>query len=387
MSRGWLLLLSLGLFGFKHGPQVQNVTVDQAWFTWESEGAATFELRGPERAETLTPKAPPGEMIKLKIDGLKPARRYTYTLKDDHGSAQGYFQTPPPPGFPFTFAIYGDNRSDHRAHAAVVKALAAIEPDLALNTGDLVARGGRLDEWGIFFRISKPIMEIAPLYPILGNHDLDGAGQPAYFMRFFALPQPRTYYAFSWGNVRFLGLDTEVQISDGHGMDAAQLAWALAEVKRAEADPQIDHIIAFAHQGPFSGNPRRHGNLAFQPQLRALRAEGLDLIASGHDHFYERGVAPDGLVYMVVGGGGAPLYATKGPGDYGDHVALSSRTIYSVVRARVAGPVMHLCAVDIKSQPFDCFSLSAAAAPAASSTPPPSPPPAPSPTPPTPAPR
>lgn len=402
MSRASLLLLTLALFGFKKGPQVQNVTAHEAWMIWESEGPAALKVSGPEFSAEHAPKIAAGEMARVTLKGLKPGRRYTYTLKDAKGEASGRFNTPPPAGYPFTFVIYGDNRDDHRAHAAVVKAMVAVEPDLAVNTGDLVGRGGRVAEWGTFFRISKPFLEIAPLYPVVGNHDVHGQGGEAYFKSFFALPTEGTYYAFTWGNVRFLAIDTEVQITNGHGMDEAQLKWAEAEVRRAEVDPLIDHIVAFGHRGPFSGNPRRHGNLGLQPQLRKLHGLGLDLIASGHDHFYERGVSDYGLPYMVVGGGGAPLYATKGPGDRGDHVAHVSRTIYSLTRVRVAGSVMSYCAIDVSNQPFDCGSITAAKeapapskptpvtgaeAPAATATPPSPSPPAPTPAAPTPAPR
>ena len=324
-----------------------------------SDQLTTLELKGPKHSQHL--QAPPRDaqgMVEMKLEGLAPGRRYRYDLKAGEIRWSGRFHTPPPSGMPFTFLIYGDNRSDHEAHKAVVKSMLAQDPDFCINTGDLVGHGDRPELWDRFFRISTPLLKIAPLYPSYGNHDVHGNG-PTLYKRFFALPGAEYYYTFTWGNLRLLALDTEIHTAQGHALDKAQFQWALKEVKAAQADPKIDHILAFGHRGPFSGNPRRKGNLSLRPQLKALYEAGLDLIATGHDHFYERGRARYGLNYMVVGGGGAPLYVNKGPRKEPEYEAFYGRSLHSFVRVRVSGKVLSSCALDVSKQSFDCVSFNA----------------------------
>ena len=40
----------------------------------------------------------------------------------------------------------------------------------------------------------------------------------------------------------------------------------------------------------------------------ASQRYGVDLVLNGHDHFYERSIDDNGVMYVIAGGGGAPLY-------------------------------------------------------------------------------
>ena len=72
---------------------------------------------------------------------------------------------------PFTFAAYGDTRTNPNDHLAVVNRIIEHEPDLMLNSGDLVADGNVLAQWDVFFDTTKNLMKNVPYYPTLGNHE------------------------------------------------------------------------------------------------------------------------------------------------------------------------------------------------------------------------
>ena len=69
--------------------------------------------------------------------------------------------------------------------------------------------------------------------------------------------------------------------------------------------------IAVVHHGLHSSGPHGGNKLLQDANIaQVLRSHNVDLVISGHDHIYERGLA-DGLSYLVSGGGGAPVYRVK----------------------------------------------------------------------------
>ncbi|MCB9550368.1 MAG: metallophosphoesterase [Myxococcales bacterium] len=338
----------------ERGPHPQ-LDATGAALVWRGDTPARVLLDGAvTRVVEAPPPGPDGRVV-VPLGPLPPATRVHYTVETAGRRIPGRFWTPPAPRAPFTFVAYGDSRADHRVHQALAARIAEVDPDLVLHTGDLVTRGERDDEWAAFFAATEAIWSRAPIWPVMGNHDLD-AGTARALLRHFALPGKNAYYALTWGNVRLLAVDTEVAMIDDVP-DAAQTAWLIAEVEAAAADRDIDHVVAFLHKGPHSTHPARAGNVGLRPLLHRLHAAGLDLVISGHDHFYERGQTADGLDYIVLGAGGAPLYPTTGPAEHPDHRVFVARSIYSFARFRVRGPRIEGCGVDLSGAPFDCFTI------------------------------
>lgn len=350
------------LCGFDFGPYLQSVDTRGGTVMWSAHTGEPAKLTvrrahgGHEISRVLVQGTSCGDVWEATTTGLQAGTLYDYTLEQGADVARGRLQTAPVSGKPFTAAIYGDNRSDRQAHEAVAARILAEDPDFIVHTGDLVLAGDLQREWQTFFEVAGPLMRDRPLFPISGNHERSGDADLTEFRQFFHLPNNEYYYAFTWGNLRFLGIDVNVQ-SDQGAPNAQQTDWLLTQVKRAEADPAITHTIAFVHQGPFSSNPSRTGNLGVRQLLHDMYDAGLDLLVSGHDHFYERGFADYGLPYMVVGSGGAPLYPTRGPGDYGAYTALVSKSQHAFVKLRSMGRNLSLCAVDLDGLAFDCFDV------------------------------
>ena len=129
-------------------------------------------------------------------------------------------------------------------------------------------------------------------YATLGNHDDPN-------QRFYALfnMAGKRYYSFKKGNVRFFVLDSNY-------MDPVQLAWLEQELKSSGSDWKI----AYFHHPLYSSG--MHGS---QTDLRAILEPlfvryGVDVVFSGHEHFYQR-IKPQKGIYYFVSGAAAELRA------------------------------------------------------------------------------
>lgn len=125
-------------------------------------------------------------------------------------------------------------------------------------------------------------------YATLGNHDDPNQR----FYTPFNMAGKR-YYSFKKGNVRFFVLDSNY-------MDPAQLAWFEEELKTSGSDWKIAY---FHHPLYASGT---HGS---QTDLRVVIEPlflkyGVDVVFSGHEHFYQRIKPQKGIHYFVSGAGG-----------------------------------------------------------------------------------
>ncbi|MES1157692.1 MAG: metallophosphoesterase [Haliangium ochraceum] len=256
------------------------------------------------------------------IGSLTAGKAYTYRLEVDAGrgdrAASGpfTFETLPDPPTPARFAVYGDMRyPGHVEHRAIVDALVREAPPLVFNTGDLTDVGSEESNWQKYFEITAPLGAIAPVVPALGNHDGERRGTGgAVSAGLFGLPSPNLWTSYDDGGVHFVILSTNQMTN------MAQRDWLVSDLARARRE-HWRAIFAFCHEGPWSHGLHGDSDLMARVYAPILAAAHVDMLFSGHDHIYERGVGttPAGkLAYIVTGGGGAPLYdpscrAASGP--------------------------------------------------------------------------
>jgi hypothetical protein len=249
----------------------------------------------------------------VTLDHLQPGATYKYRVDaeaapgDTTTSALARFHTLPAPPAPLRFAVYGDMRyPGHEAHRTVVDALVREAPALVINTGDLTDVGSDESNWQRYFDVTAPLGAIAPVVPVLGNHDAARAGAGAVkTWELFAMPQPAPpfYTSFDFAGVHFIALDT----NDG---SAAQRDWLESDLARARRH-DARAVFAFCHEPPWSHGLHGDSHRLIRDVAPLLAAGHTDVLFCGHDHIYERGTGttPAGkLVYVVTGGGGAPLY-------------------------------------------------------------------------------
>ncbi|HEY2516890.1 MAG TPA: metallophosphoesterase [Polyangiaceae bacterium] len=290
---------------------------------------AEFDVASPATL-TLTPAAPgdaaapltvrdpePRALHVLSAAGLTPATRYTYALTAGASTFTGELTTAPNADSrdPFTFLLYGDDRTDEAGHASVVKAMRAAPSDFLINTGDLVASGGSESDWQSFFDVESPLLKDRCVFACIGNHELiDGTGET--YLKYFGPTfdavgegePPKLYGSFRWADARFFLLDAMESFGEG-----PERNWIDDELARAEREPGLVWRIVVMHHGPWSAGPHGGNPRAIRAALPDLFSRHhVDLVVAGHDHIYERGFA-SGLRYLISGGGGAPVYPVDGP--------------------------------------------------------------------------
>lgn len=126
-------------------------------------------------------------------------------------------------------------------------------------------------------------------YASLGNHDTSN-------QRFYAPfnMNGEEYYRIERGGVSFYALNSNY-------LDKKHLDWLTAEFAK---DPNAWRV-AFFHHPPYSSGGRHGSDEEVQQVLHPLFVKnGVDVVFTGHDHFYERIKPQDGITYFVVGGAG-----------------------------------------------------------------------------------
>jgi hypothetical protein len=218
-----------------------------------------------------------------------------------------------------------------------------------INTGDLVSDGRYPAHWERFLRLTQPLTSRVPYFPVAGNHErtdtVDGVEN---WRTATGLPigGDRLYYCFDSadGWVRFIALDTNPIVDPGsHWTREVQIkyseeefTWLVTRVKEHRGP-----VVVMMHHPAFSVGEHRmewqRDTVLIERRermVRALHESGIAIIASGHEHSYQRALLtwPDAvLVAIVSAGGGAPLHPIPPPAE--------SARLYS--EYRVAGSVVN----------------------------------------------
>ena len=191
------------------------------------------------------------------------------------------------------FLVIGDSGTGDRAQfevaARITEKHAQVAFDRALMLGDsLYGINNAAAYRNKFERPYAPLLQAGvKFYASLGNHD--NASQ-----RFYAQfnMDSRRYYTHDSGDVRFCALDSTYMSRD-------QLRWLEEELKRSTHKWKI----AYMHH-PLYSSGRRHGpTTALREAIEPLfQQHGVDVVFSGHEHFYERMQPQRGIVYIIQGG-------------------------------------------------------------------------------------
>jgi predicted phosphodiesterase len=134
----------------------------------------------------------------------------------------------------------------------------------------------------------KPVLDAGVrFYAALGNHD--SPNQRMY--KPFNMNGQRFYTFKPKDGVRFFALDSNY-------MDREQLQWLEKELKASGSDWKIPYF----HHPIYSSGGRHGSDSALRDQLEPLFLKySVDVVMTGHDHFYERIKPQKGIQYFVIG--------------------------------------------------------------------------------------
>ena len=178
--------------------------------------------------------------------------------------------------------------------ADVMLASRAVFPfEFALMLGDNLYGGEDANDYAEKFEIPyKKLLDAGvKFYASLGNHD--NSTQRLY--KHFDM-DGKEYYTFKKGNVRFFALNSNY-------MDKRQLEWLEAELAKSGSDWKV----CYFHHPLYSSGKRHGSNEELQRVLEPVFVKhGVNVVLTGHEHFYER-IKPQKGIYHFISGAGAKL--------------------------------------------------------------------------------
>ena len=332
---------------------------------------------------------------------------------------------------PFSFVVLGDNQCAINSATSGVPQRQALplivrdlKPAFVLHVGDIMDHGWEPTAYPKFREYYAAMLDSAPFFPTLGNHDAarDGWSNYLTFLReqlrtvnprvapafaqectVFLEDDPtvypskpgdpngaanrtdipsgftkKTYYAFRYRNVYVLSLEQGTR-----WWTNTPRPWLERNLKQARADRTVDHIVVIMHHPMYSStmlenppDPARPGSGECTGPVRAyyeplFRQYGVRLVFSGHAHVYDRFAVPNGdsqIHYIVTGGAGGPLGKPNWRKDTPGAAFTQARTAdYHVVRVEVDGPGLELSCILVqgdatqpRSKQFERVRLSSA---------------------------
>lgn len=325
------------------GPYLQNATPGAVSVRWRTAapvvGRVSIGPAGGPYAWTFDEPAA-GTEHEVRVTGLAPETAYAYAV---HGAGEPpepvsgarTFRTPPAPGAdrPVRIWAIGDSGLDTPGGRAVRDAYlawsGARREDLWLLLGDNAYDTGTDAQYqaGLFDPYA-PLLARSPLWSTRGNHDYVHAGLANDYYDLFTLPAAgeggglpsgtEAWYAFDWGPVHFVCLDSE---GSSRALDSPMLEWLRADLA-ATTQPWV---IGFWHHPPYtkgshdSDDPADSGGRMRDMRERVLPildSLGVDLVLTGHSHSYERSMLLRGH-YGLSGTLVAAMLADSGDGRAG----------------------------------------------------------------------
>jgi hypothetical protein len=204
------------------------------------------------------------------------------------------------------FAVIGDSGRGDQAQHEVAQQMSVWHQkfpfEFVLMLGDNIYPPHAADDYATKFE--EPYRALldagVKFYAAIGNHDPPAElDYPAFNM------EGRRYYSFRRNERTLQGLagaGVRFFVLDSRSFDSAQLAWLNDELRKSRTDWKISY---FHHplytSGRYSGGARLL-RVAVEPIL--IQGD-VDVVLSGHEHFYERVLPQQGIAYFVSGGAGS----------------------------------------------------------------------------------
>lgn len=141
-----------------------------------------------------------------------------------------------------------------------------------------------------FENVYRPLLdEKVKFYAALGNHDESNQR----FYEFFNM-EGQEYYHFTKGNVSFYSLNSNY-------MDKKQIDWLNDKL----ANDTSEWKVAFFHHPPYSSGAAHGSDTKLREVVEPIFLKnGVNVVFTGHEHFYERIKPQKGIYYFISGSGG-----------------------------------------------------------------------------------
>lgn len=265
-----------------------------------------------------------------------------------------------------TFLVFGDSGTGEAKQKELAQVMLAFPFGFILHTGDVAyPRGTQKQLQENFLAIYREHLAKGKIYPSPGNHDYQTANLGPY-LDLFDLPQQalkekdnERYYSFDVNNIHFVALDTNTPLDEASKVKSDDMAdWLERDLQKAQ---DKKWKIVFFHHPPYTSGKEHGSDVRVRKILvPILEKYQVDLVFSGHGHNFERTCplkdgtcSPQGVIYVVTGGGGGPLYNFGPKADF----TISRSAQYHFVSAAVSNCQLEAQVINIKKEIIDTFSI------------------------------
>lgn len=317
-------VLSNAVSPFPRGPTVNMVTENSAVIFWRTDSLTNATVRYGLNTSVLEIETNTTLDTDhyVSLSGLDIDTEYYYQVVSNGTSSPIYhFLTAPADGEQFKMIIIGDNRpsttiAQPAEFAQLAEMIAAEAPHIVIMTGDYVMEvednhADNLLMWEYFTNITDIIGHYAPIYAVIGNHDTGartGELKLEYFFdAFVQYAEPSPYFSFDYAGVHFAFLTTEEPGNEGV-IVGDQLAWLTNDLETTSSEMKF--VVQHRPLFPVVHIDDSYNDL--DPEDReALQTlyeqQNVSMLITGHDHMFNR-ITVNGVVQIIAGGGGAPVY-------------------------------------------------------------------------------
>jgi hypothetical protein len=293
-----------GRAALTRAPFLQQVSSTGAFIVFRTSSAepARVEVTTLDGLPVTSAVASPDASVKggvqkvAELRGLEPGTEYCYALPGLTEPAG--FRTAPAAGSgaAVRFAVWGDSGYGGSDQATLFDQIMTVPFDFVLHAGDLAYDEGTRGQFErTVFNVYAPLLREFAMFPVSGNHEYE-TEEAAPYLESFVLPENgdhERYYSFDWGDVHFVGLDTE-------RIGATQAQWLDADLMRN----RLPWTIVLGHRPPYSSGEHGGDGDFIRHFIPVLEKYQVPLVLSGHEHQYERTRVRNGVTYIVTGGGG-----------------------------------------------------------------------------------
>lgn len=297
------------------------------WQTTSTPAQAKIEWGTDEKVSggSVVVKEMPGKeqdhLFLHTLTNLASGTRIFYRVTVDGKTIASSFFTSP--ANPDGFSIYAvsDTQTNPSVHNKVMGAILkdiqlqpAARQTILLHGGDHISHGLYEPDWDTeYFNQGytnvTSLLGSLPVVGALSNHLLYAAEEyvkvcsrpyASVYRKFFPYPMYASpehfYYSFDYGPIHVTVVDPyTAEFQAG----SEQYQWLQADLGKPAR-----YKVVMMHQPAWS---YRWSSYALRQHLHEIfKANGVNLVLQGHDHFYSRLVV-DGIQYVVIGGGGGSL--------------------------------------------------------------------------------
>jgi hypothetical protein len=236
---------------------------------------------------------------------LDSTRKSTISISEIQAPA-GQLALPKKPGS-VRLAVIGDaGRGDQRQYDTAAQMTLWRERfpfEFVLMLGDNIYDHHTPDDYRQRFETPyKPLLDAGvTFHAAIGNHD----DPSQIFYDKFNMGGER-YYSFRRAEMSLqgglTGAGVRFFVLDSRSLDSGQLAW----LHRQLADSGSRWKIVYFHHPIYTSGRYRAAAGLLRSEIEPLLISGdVDVVLSGHEHFYERIMPQHGIAYFIVGASGA----------------------------------------------------------------------------------